>query len=92
MGMSTFVFGFKPPDEDWKKMKAIWDACVVAGIDPPREVSRFFEDDKPDDAGVCLDLRNTLARCYSKNGYEGHEIALADLPPDVKIIRFVNAW
>jgi hypothetical protein len=47
MGMSTHVVGFKPPDEKWRKMKAVWDACEAAGTDPPAAVSKFFEGDVP---------------------------------------------
>lgn len=50
MSMSMHVVGFSPADEHWKKMKSAWDACVAAGIDPPAEVSNFFDGEDPGDA------------------------------------------
>ena len=47
MGMSSHVTGFKLPDEKWKKMKAIYDACKVANISPPQEVNEFFDYSPP---------------------------------------------
>ena len=35
MSMSTHVVGFHPPDEKWKEMKAAWDACMAANVNPP---------------------------------------------------------
>ena len=42
MGMSTHLVGIVPPDDDWKKMKAVWDACDNADVDIPKDVSEFF--------------------------------------------------
>lgn len=42
MGMSTRVYGIILPDEKWKKMKSVYDACRAAGINPPLEVEEFL--------------------------------------------------
>lgn len=101
MGMSHRVEGFRPPDEKWKAMKAIWDACDAAGIAPPDEVSRFFGDDDPDDAGVMV----RLAGMHDEDGEsheavtrlggdfeDGWEVDIRRLPSDVHIVRFVMSW
>jgi hypothetical protein len=105
MSDSFYVIGIKPPDEKWKQMKAIWDACEGAGIQPPEEVEDFFGDEKPDNKGVKI----TLGACYElgrdegkQNQYgasyydgdmeEGIEIEVAKLPPDIKILRFYNSY
>lgn len=89
MGMSTYVIGFKPPDETWDRMKAVWDACDKAGILPPREVEDYFEGETPDPAGVKAKI--TVVP-YEGDAEEGFEIMVDDIPDDVKIIRFVNSW
>lgn len=97
--MSTFVVGIKPPDDHWKRMKAAWDACEAAGIEPPDSVTEFFGDEEPDDAGVIVDLtfynRSELhpsLKEWRSDMSEGYEVNLKDLPPDVTIIRFYNSW
>ena len=89
MGMSTWVKGIRPPDDKWKKMKAIWDACDKADIDVPDEVDDFFEGEPPDEKGVVVDIKEHR---YSENSRAGIEVYIDELPKDVKIIRFVNAW
>jgi hypothetical protein len=87
--MSTEVSGFVPPDETWLKMKAVWDACDAAGIDAPDEVASFFNDERPDPAGQTIDIPS---REWSDDRGAGLEIVLADLPPQVRMIRFRNSW
>lgn len=89
MSMSTSVIGFKPPDAKWKKMKEVWDACRAAGIDPPKEVSEFFEWMDPDPNGVEVDLP---AAEWSDDGRAGFEIEVSKIPKGVTIIRFYNSW
>ncbi len=93
MSMSTHVIGFRPPDEKWKKMKAVWDACQKAGIDVPKNVLEFFDGEDPHESGVMVELGGTL--CCSKyvsDGESGYEIDLSKLPDGIKTIRFFNAW
>jgi hypothetical protein len=94
MSMSTYVRGFRPADEKWKKMKKIWYACQEAGVDVPDEVDDFFDGDKPDEAGVEIKL-NSKTGCKEwsdGNGRDGIEITLDNLPKNVTVIRFVNSW
>ena len=91
--MSSHIMGIKPPDEKWKKMKAIWDSCTAAGIDVPEEVSEFFGDEEPDDAGVEVGLgEEEGVTDYEADCREGFEVDLSKLPADVKIVRFWNAY
>ena len=94
MGMSTHVQGFRPPDEKWKKMKAVWDACVAAELEIPADVEEFFNfGDGPDDAGVVIDVEE-LPACseYQCDGGSGFEVDLTKLPKDITILRFYNSW
>lgn len=95
MSMSTHVIGFKPPDEKWRAMKAIWDACAAAKVKPPEEVHRFFDFEAPDEAGVEVDIERQ-GSCTPFNDADkaasGFEVDVRKLPPDVVIIRFYNSY
>lgn len=94
MSMSTHVKGFKPPDEKWKKMKAVWDACDKAKVDPPKDVLEFFGGETPDEAGVEVDLEEE--KCCKEwddsDMQSGFEIDVTKLPKDVTLIRFYNSY
>lgn len=87
--VSLSVIGIKPPDEKWKKMKAVYDACVVAESQLPTDVENFFGGEEPDKKGVIVEIEKTKAVSkYSDEMIDGFEVDLTKLPPDVKIIRF----
>lgn len=93
MGMSTHVVGFKPPDDKFKKMKAAWDACRAAGIEPPEEVYDFFGGESPDANGVVVEIeKHACCSKWSEDMQDGYEIDVSKLPKDVKIVRFYNSW
>ena len=89
MGMSTGIYGLKPPDETWKKMKTILDACKAGGVEPPPRVSAFFEEEPDGDNGQRVEIP---WKKWEGNGETGIEIEVAKIPKDVKIIRFYNSW
>ena len=89
MSMSTHVIGFKPPDQRWKEMKSVWDACEKANAGIPGEVIDFFNGEEPDESGVEVELQT-----YEWNGdmTEGVEIKVYEIPKDVKTNSFYNSW
>lgn len=89
MGMSTHVIGFVPPDEKWKKIKAIYDACEAADIKMPDDVIDFFGGYPPDKNGQEIKIKEQE---WSNKYSSGIEINLSDVPKHVKIIRFYNTW
>jgi hypothetical protein len=90
MSMSTRVAGFAPPDEKWLNMKTVWDACNQAGVPVPSQVTEFFNFKDPDVGGVEIELPVHEWR----GGFEGsgYELDIADIPPQVKTIRFWNSF
>lgn len=96
MSMSTNVIGIKLPDDKWIKMKAVWDACIIADVAAPDEVFEYFNHEEPDEKGVVVDLHNyenkQCVKKYETENQSGYEVNIEELPPDVKIIRFVNSW
>ncbi len=92
MGMSTHCVGFRPPDEQWSKMKAAWESCEAAGIPVPSEVEEFFAFDPPGDKpGQEIELGDAVSE-YSCEDGSGYEVDVAELPPNITIIRFINSW
>ena len=94
MGMSTSIVGIKPPDEKFRKMKAIWDACDAADIEVPDEVYDYFNGETPDDEGVRVDIAKDKNAVFGIGEWAqgGYIVYLDRLPKDVKIIRFTNSW
>ncbi len=93
MSMNSHVYGIKPADEKWEWMKKVYDSCVSAGIDPPVEVTKFFNYESPDDKGVIVEIEKTNAvEKYNEEMREGFEVDLKKLPKDITIIRFVNSY
>ena len=96
MSMSTRVVGIKPPDEKWLKMKAVWDACHDAGIEPPDNVSEFFDWETPDPTGVHVDIEDhpSVIQWVDEvhNSASGFEVHVKELPKDVTVVRFYNSW
>lgn len=96
MGMSTYVVGFIPPDERWLRMKAVWEACRAAHIDPPAEVERLFEDGPPDDSGREVTMHEGVHPAVKEwtdgDMRQGIEVDLSQLPAGMTSIRFINSY
>lgn len=89
------VVGIREPDDEWRKMKAVWESCKAAGVEPPSSVLDFFDDEDPDEAGIQLPLdygSHKIAREWRSDMREGLELDIADLPPNVTKIRFYCSW
>ena len=98
MSMSMNVVGFRPPDEKWKLMKAVYEACNKAGISIPKDVIDFFNGVPPDPQGVSIRLEDNhffkygAVKEWREDGREGFEVDITKLPKDVTIVRFYNSW
>ena len=90
---NNYIVGFKPPDDQFKKMKGVYDACVKAGINVPDEVMEFFNDEPPDDSGVAVELdKHKAVKEYSAEMQDGFELDLIKLDPNIKLIRFYHSY
>lgn len=83
--------GFRPPDDKWKRMKAVWDACEAADLSIPNEVLLFFNEEAPDPAGVEIDIGEWVT-AYEGDGKTGWDVDLTSIPSDIKMIRFFESW
>ena len=92
MGMSTHVVGFVPPDEEWEKKKAVWNACKEAGIKLPSEVESYFDCNDPNGLpGLEVSIGEAL-EWFSEEWRQGYDVRLDKLPPNIKVLRFFNSW
>jgi hypothetical protein len=88
--MSIHVIGFREPDDTWRKMMAVWDACMAAGVEIPVDVQNYFGDyGSPDPEGMEVELP---AIEWQNDHQSGLEITITDIPKSVKKIRFYNSW
>lgn len=94
MGIGKHVVGFRPADDLWLRMKAAWDACVLAGTQPPKEVIDFFDGEHPGDApGKEVGIKGENAvREWASFGREGFDVDIEALPPGVRYVRFYLSW
>lgn len=78
--MSSFtVVGIVEPDDQFRKMKAVLEACHDAGIDVPDEVDEYFMDYvSKDKESKELPLEEHYD-CFTENMVDGVTIELADL-------------
>jgi hypothetical protein len=93
MSMSTHIVGFAAPDEKWKRMRAVWDACEDAGVPAPSEVLEFFNYEAPTEAGVTIPLEgHESVTAYKRDMQDGFEIDVRKLPGNVQFVRFYNSY
>jgi hypothetical protein len=95
MGMNSYVEGFVPPDDAFKKMKKVYDTCVDANVEVPDEVWKFFNHEPPDEAGVSVNIDKYVTEVRPHDMAEGFEVDLERLTkemPHVKKVRFVNSY
>lgn len=92
--MSTYVKGYKPPNEKWHAYKVIWDTCKAQKVEPPKEVSDFFDWTAPGDNGMQVDINEAIIH-GAKPEHDMQEVIDIDitkLPADVTVIRFINSY
>lgn len=95
MSMSTHVYGLKLPDDKWKQMKAVWDACGAAGVGLPSSVEKFFQHETPDEKGwqlINLDQHPSVSTYTDEDMTSGFEVDVTKLPAGVTTIRFINSF
>ena len=91
MSMSTHIIGFQPPDNEWKKKKDAYNACIDAEIPIPKELDLYFNGEAPDDYGGEISIDNAVTK-WCEEMRDGFEVEIAKLSPNVKIIRFYNSY
>ena len=88
--MCFYAEGIIPADEKFKKMYNIYKECDLVGIEPPKAVVEFFNNDEPCEDGVVIRLRDLST--FTTDCSEGLTLDVDKIPKDVKTIRFVNLY
>ena len=95
MSMSTFVKGLVD-DEYHAKMVKAYEACGEAGTDIPVKLDEYFDSiDMDGHEAVAEDGKKLVelpTRKWADEVGEGFELDVADIPENVKTIRFWNSW
>jgi hypothetical protein len=87
------IVGLRPPNDKWKKMKAIYDSCVAGEVPIPKAVEDFFNGEPPDATGVKVPLPGHISvKAWRDDSAEGIEVDVTMLPKGVTILRFYNSW
>lgn len=86
MSCSLTIVGYQPPDERYRQMAAVFDACAAADIEVPRAVLDFFGGRYPDHTGRQVDL-SAILRPWVDEYRGGVEFDLAQIPAGVRVIR-----
>lgn len=94
--MSTFIYpeyGTKL-SEKYKKYEKIYDACIDAGIEPPKEVTDYFEKFEEKDFSIYDDIAyeqidESLFQRGQDDGQSFIIIDVKNIPKNVDKIRFV---
>lgn len=91
---TTFsVTGIRPPDKDWKEMKAVYDACKKANVAMPEAVQEFFDYKDPDMKGIEMNLtEHDFCRSYQVGPEmeDVYEIEVAKIPKDLTFIFIIS--
>lgn len=89
MGMSTRVVLLRDDQHPkYQAYKSIWELCIGNGIAPPDEVDELF----PSGPASFLEVKFYKAREWRGDMMYGVEVDVADIPKEVKTIRFYNSW
>jgi hypothetical protein len=90
MGMSSYVYGLRDAnDPQYKKMAAALKACLAADLPLPKPLQEYFKGSHDPEEALQVEIKSEEGSKDSTNYYD---VVLADLPPDVKVIRFCNSW
>lgn len=83
------IIGVVPNDDKWKKMKAVYDACIIAKTSLPDEVYDFFRGGKPDPNGNLIDLTDRCVERDDDVNTKSLDLSVESIPTSVKNIKFV---
>jgi hypothetical protein len=96
MSMSCHVIGIKEPTEEYLKKYRAYQACMEAGIDPPKAIIDFFDGISfkyINATGMEVDLHgNSAISEWKGDGKTGFEVEIAKIPAGITRLRFCNSW
>jgi hypothetical protein len=85
MSVSYYVEGIREPDEEFQKMKKIYDLCIESDVGVPREVEDYFDGNTPDNDGLSVEIPNEE---FSEEYRSGYKVQVKDIPKNIKCLKF----
>lgn len=85
MSSTLVIKGIRPIDDEWHKMKKVYDACIEAEICIPMSVINFFDCGEPDEVGVEVDIDEAIITDQDNDYCE--YIDISKLPKHVTKIK-----
>lgn len=92
------VIGLKDPTPEYLSKLRAYQACRDAEVDPPKELSRYFEDmESPEETGMEVEIGDLYddggaVKEWQSEYREGLEVDLSKLPPGVTRVRFYCSY
>ena len=81
------IVGLRNHDEQWSRMKAVYDTCMSAHVDVPPAVTDYFKTNSLDSGGPEVDLK-ALTIDWQSDLSIGMELDLSIIPAGVTKLRF----
>lgn len=82
------VVGLSFPDDTWRKMRAVYDACEDAGLSVPSKVLEYFDYKEPNERGLEINL--TVSDAVREDMVETREVVeieLSKIPANITVLR-----
>lgn len=87
MSRDVSITGYRPPNEQFKKMGAVYDACRAAKIPIPEEVLKYFNyESPPSHGGVSVKIESAITALPGPVVWEW-TIDVSKLPQGLPYIR-----
>lgn len=103
-----YIYGVKPQDEEWLRMKAVFKSCLAAGVEVPKKVLDYFNFDAVAEDGISdeglivtlADFNGSHHRAVTRSDCSSHSekmedeyvVDLTKLDPEIKAIKFVITY
>ena len=89
MGMEIHIDFLMSKDDlpDYEKYKAVLDSCLNAGVEPPADVIKFFNETYDPDEALQL-FPERVPTEFDDGNRHGYEFDIDDIPEGTKTIRF----
>ena len=96
MSMSSHVLGVRDLDGRFAKMMQAKLACESAGVGYPQEVTDYFKFPREGEEYrrkemESVDISQAVTK-FSRDGTDGFQVELSNLPDCVKSVRFTNSY
>lgn len=89
MGREMYIDFLMSKDDlpDYNKYRVVLDSCIEAGVEPPADVMKFFNETYDPDEALQLPYKRKPVE-FDDGNRHGYEFDIDDIPEGTKTIRF----